>query len=162
MKKSLLFFFSLLLIPFQTNGQANDMEAAIYNIGIGAAFSTIGAVINKKPNEQIEKVILKGLWQGGSGGYVTFESKRLLRSAQEQENWNYYWPAKLVNAAGTSIKETAALNQNFWEIWHINIGFNRIEFHTKDKFIVRYKLMPVALVYTIGAVFRYDFDINIL
>ena len=48
------------------------------------------------------------------------------------------------------------MNRDFWKKWHINIGFNRIEFETNGKFRVNYKLMPIALVYTIDAFFRFD------
>ena len=140
------------------NAQSNDTEAAIYNVGFGAVFSTVGAIINKSPEEKLGKVITKALWQGALGGYVTFESKRLLREAERQDEWKYFWIAKLVNASGTSIKENAALNNDFYDRWHINIGFSRIEFNTKDKFTVNYKLMPVAFVFTADAFFRYDFD----
>ena len=138
--------------------QVNDTEAALYNIGFGAVFSTIGAVINKTPDEPLGDVIKKSMWQGALGGYVTFESKRLLREAQRKHKWEYIWGAKFVNATGTSIKENAALNKDFWERWHINIGFNRIELNTKDRFSVHYKMMPVAFVYTVDAFFRYDFE----
>lgn len=140
--------------------QANDTEAALYNVSFGAVFGTIGAVINKTPEESLGNVIKKALWQGALGGYVTFESKRLLREAQRHQKWEYVWGAKLVNAAGTSIKENAALNKDFWEKWHINFGFNRIELTTKDKLTLRYKLLPIAFIYTVDAFFRFDFDIN--
>ena len=155
--------FIILIIPLLLNtqtlkAQANDTEAALYNIGFGAVFSTIGAVINKTPDEPLGDVIKKSMWQGALGGYVTFESKRLLREAQRKHKWEYIWGAKFVNATGTSIKENAALNKDFWERWHINIGFNRIEFNTKDTFSVHYKLLPVAFVYTADAFLRFDFD----
>lgn len=150
----LLFIINVNIVYAQTN----DTEAALYNIGFGAVFSTIGAVINKTPDEPLGDVIKKSMWQGALGGYVTFESKRLLREAQRKHKWEYIWGAKFVNATGTSIKENAALNKDFWERWHINIGFNRIELNTKDRFSVHYKMMPVAFVYTVDAFFRYDFD----
>ncbi|MGB0254706.1 MAG: hypothetical protein ACPF95_00845 [Flavobacteriaceae bacterium] len=153
-----IFLILLVLNANLLNAQANDTEAALYNVGFGAVFSTLGAVINKSPEEPVGKVIKKALWQGALGGYVTFESKRLLREAQRHQKWEYVWGAKLVNAAGTSIKENAALNNDFWEKWHINFGFNRIEFTTQDKLKVRYRLLPVALIYTADAFFRYDFD----
>jgi hypothetical protein len=68
--------------------------------------------------------------------------------------------AKLVNAAGTSIKENAALNKNFYDRWHLNIGFSRIEFHTKNKFSVKHKLMPVALGYIVDGFFRSKFEFS--
>lgn len=138
----------------------SDGKELIYNISIGAVFGALGSIINKKKNENTGKIIIKGLGQGALGGYLTFESKRLVRFSEEKNDWKLIWAAKLLNAGGTSIKENAALNQDFWGRWHINIGFNRIEFETKDKFAVRYKIMPVALVYTIGAAVQTKFEIK--
>lgn len=159
---SRFFIFVLLLSCFShfSFGQKNDAEAALYNIGVGAVFSTIGAIINKKPNEKLDKVILKSFLQGGMGGYVTFESKRLLRPACENEDWKLYWSSKLLNAAGTSIIENAGLNRNFWEQWNLNIGFVRLEFHTKDRFSFQPKILPITLIHTIGATLQTDFEKN--
>ncbi len=138
--------------------QSNDAEAALYNIGFGAVFSTVGAILNKKPEDDLGKIIKKSLWQGALGGYITFESKRMLRAAQQQHKWEYVWAAKLANAMGTSVKENAALNRDFWEKWHLNIGFNRLEFTTKDNFSVHYKFMPVAFVFAVDALARHQFE----
>lgn len=158
--KTRYFYFSIIIIfnALPIKGQSNDTEAALYNIGFGAVFSTVGAIINKKPNEPLGKIIKKSIWQGALGGYVTFESKRILRAAQQQNKWEYIWPAKLVNSIGTSIKENSALNKDFWEKWHLNIGFNRLEFTFKDNFSVNYKLMPVAFLYTADAFVRHKFE----
>lgn len=151
----------LLLLPFSsTYPQSNDTEAGLYNVAFGGITGAIGAVINKKPDEKFEKVLLKGLWQGALGGYITFESKRIIRHAWKEEDWKVYWASKFVNAAGNSIKENAANNRDFWEQWNLTIGFNRIEFHTKDNFNVRYKIMPISAVYTIDAFFRFRFDLK--
>ena len=161
MKTSYLYFSIIIIfnvIPIK--GQSNDTEAALYNIGFGAVFSTVGAIINKKPNEPLGRVIKKSLWQGALGGYVTFESKRILREAQQQNKWEYIWAAKLTNSIGTSIKENSALNKDFWERLHLNIGFNRLEFNFKDNFSVNYKLMPVAFLYTVDAIVRHKFELR--
>lgn len=158
--RNLVLSFLLVAVCFSSKAQANDTEAALYNVGFGAVFGTVGAIINKSPDESLGKVIKKSLWQGALGGYITFESKRILREARRQEQWEYFWMAKLINAAGTSIKENTALNKNFYEKWHLNIGFSRIEFNTKDKFSVKYKLMPVAFTYTIGIALQTKFELE--
>lgn len=141
-----LFFIFFLTIPLKDiNAQANDAEAALYNVGFGGLSGAIGAIINKKPDDKFGKVFLKGLWQGALGGYVTFESKRILRIAGREGDWKLYWTSNLVNAAGSSIKENAANNKDFWDQWNISIGFNRIEFHTKDAFQSVIKLCLLRL-----------------
>lgn len=109
----------------------------------------MGAVINKKEGQSTGKVILKGLWQGAIGGYVVFEGHRLVREFAETGNFAYVWPSKLVNSAGTSIIENAAGNRDFWERWHLNIGFNRLEVDAKQNFRLRYRIMPAALFSTV-------------
>ncbi len=155
---TLFFIIIFLVLTPKSSAQANDTEAALYNIGFGAITSSIGAVINKEKNEKFDKVILKGLYQGALGGYITFESKRILRIASKKNNWKYYWGSKLINAAGTSIKENAANNNDFWEMWTLPIGFNRIEVHTRNKVSIKFRIMPISAVRTIGAFFYYKFD----
>lgn len=130
------------------HSQNNNTEAAIYNIGIGSIFSGIGAVINKEPKEKFGKVLFKGMAQGALGGYLVFESKVIAGRIAKDRDLTYGWPAKFVNSAGTSIIENAASNRNFWEQWNLNIGFNRIEFHTKDKLQVKYRIQPISFLLT--------------
>src|SRR5690554_1941072 len=158
MKKLVTAFLIILFSSNLTYPQANDTEAMLYNVGFGGISGAVGAMINKKENEKLGKAALKGFLQGSLGGYVTFESKRILREANNNNDWKLNWSAKIVNAGGTSIKENAALNQDFWNKWHLNIGFNRIEFNTKDKFSVNYKISPFAVAYITDAFFRFDFD----
>jgi hypothetical protein len=157
-KCGVFFMVVVFLNVSSLKSQSNDAEAALYNIGFGAVFSTVGAILNKKPEDDLGKIIKKSLWQGALGGYITFESKRMLRAAQQQHKWEYVWAAKLANAMGTSVKENAALNRDFWEKWHLNIGFNRLEFTTKDNFSVHYKFMPVAFVFAVDALARHQFE----
>jgi len=140
--------------------QRNDTQAGLYNIGLGSLTGGIGAMINKKPDEKLGKVFVKGLWQGALGGYAVFESKRMVRLIHKNNELGFAWPSKILNAAGTSIVENAAANRNLWEKWHINYGFSRIEIHVKDKFSVRYKVMPVALVYTVGIALQTKFELG--
>lgn len=161
MQKIILSFIFIFYINSICYSQANDTEALLYNVSFGGIFGTIGAMINKKPNEKMGKVILKGFTQGSLGGYLTFESKRVLRLAEENENWKIIWTAKLINASGTSIKENATLNQDFWKKWHLNIGFNRLEFETNKKFKIKYKIMPIAFVYNSLALSQAKFDLNL-
>ncbi|MCP9199456.1 hypothetical protein MKO06_06035 [Gramella sp. GC03-9] len=129
-------------------GQANDLEAGLYNVGVGSILGGVGAVINKEPDEKFGKTFLKGLGQGALGGYLVFESKRLVRSFARTGNFNYVWPSKIVNSAGASIIENAAANRDFWARWHLNIAFNRIEINTKESFKVSLRIMPFDLAAT--------------
>lgn len=157
-KFKLLFLTALFLFSNYCIGQSSNSEMALYNVGIGSVVSGIGALINKKPDEKWGKVVLKGMGQGALGGYLVYESKTLIGKIEKKQALEYSWYGKLINCAGTSIIENASSNTNFWEKWHLNIGFNRLEFYTKDKFKVKYKIMPVSLVLTTAVAFNTKFE----
>lgn len=147
---SLIFIF---LTPNFISAQVtntSDFKQGIYNIGLGSVIGGVGAIINKKPDEKTGKVFLRGVLQGALGGYLVFESKRILREFGKTENYSYAWGSKIVNAAGNSIIENASNNNRYWENWHINFGFSRIEFNPKrvqNKF--SYRIMPFSLIATV-------------
>jgi hypothetical protein len=138
--------------------QSNDTEMALYNVGFASVFSGVGALINKKPDEKWHKVLLKGIAQGAAGGYLIFESKRLIGKIESKRAWEYSWYAKFVNSAGTSIVENAASNRNFYDLWHFNIGFNRLELDTRDQLKLKYKLMPLSFIATLYSLVNHDFE----
>lgn len=160
MKIKILSLIFILLLSSRTNAQNSNSEMAFYNIGLGSIFSGIGALINKKPNERWDKVLLKGMGQGALGGYLIYESKNLIGNIAEREKWEYSWYAKIVNSAGTSIVENASSNRNFWEKWHLNVGFNRLEIYTKNEFKVKYKIMPVSLYLTVSTAIGNKFELK--
>ncbi|TVZ52610.1 hypothetical protein [Dokdonia sp. Hel_I_53] len=141
----------IILFTITSHSQKSDFENVVYNVGLGSFGSAIGAVINKKENEKSGKVFLKGLWQGSIGGALIYGSKKIVSEIPKTKHIEYNWGAKLVNAAGVSIIENAARNRDFWELWHFNLGFNRFEFNTKDKFKFTYKIRPISLALTLGS-----------
>lgn len=160
MKKFFVFNFCLLLFINTQNikSQTNDFQTGIYNIGIGAIIGGIGAIINKEKNQSTMKVLFKGLREGALGGYMIFESKRLIREFRRKENYAYAWSSKLINSAGNSIIENAAANNNFGQTWSFTFGFSRIEFTNKNKFRIHYKIMPISLYSTFYFSLRGNFD----
>ena len=157
---SLLLFFYFNLWNGVTLAQENDLQYGLINVGVGSIIGGVGAIINKKPEEKFGSILLKEMAQGGLGGYIVFESKRLLREFSRNRNYNYIWPAKIVNAAGSSILENAAANRDFWERWHINVGFNRIEVDTKNNFRLRYRIMPISLYSTVYLFTQAKLDVD--
>lgn len=150
----------LVCLSNPANAQDTDLDFALMNIGVSSIIGGVGAVINKGKEEEFGKVFLKGVAQGALGGYVIFESKRMLREFSKTGKYVYVWPSKIVNAAGNSIIENAASNQNFWIQWHLNIGFNRFDIYTKDKIKFRYRIMPFGLYSTIQFLSRYSFNLT--
>ncbi|MBO2544888.1 hypothetical protein J0871_10720 [Salegentibacter sp. BDJ18] len=142
----LIFFISG---DFTISAQNTDLEYGLLNISTGAIIGGIGAIINKDSDEKIGKVILKGFAQGAMGGYLVFESKRMLRTLSKNDTYAFVYPSKILNAAGNSIIENAARNDNFWVRWHINFGFNRIDIYTQDRLRFQYRINLFPLYGTI-------------
>ncbi|MGB5943249.1 MAG: hypothetical protein WBG71_10230 [Leeuwenhoekiella sp.] len=138
--------------------QANNTEAALYNIGISSIISGIGSVINKDKDEKLGKSLLNGMGKGALGGYIIFESKRILREVQRQQVLEYSWPSKITNAIGTSIVENGASNRGFFDQMNLNIGFLRLEVHAKEHFKVKPKIAPIELAFFIGAYSQSKFE----
>ena len=142
----IVFSLSLLLCTGKLFSQdKNYLGAGLYNIGFGGVVGGVGAVINKKPNQKAGKQFLKGFGQGALGGYLLFESKRMIGRFAKTGNYAYVWPSKIVNSAGASIIENAAANANFLDKWHLNFGFARFELQTKDSLNFQCRIMPFAL-----------------
>ena len=155
---TLYFFLFFILQTHQTKAQNNDAQAAIYNIGLGGFFGGFGAVINKKPNEKIGKVFVKGLWQGSFGGLLTYKSKQFIYDFSNSGDFKDAWGSKILNSIGNSIVHNAASNTNFWEKMYLNFGFNRLEFSLKNKFKVQYQIMPLSLLATVVSSTQGSFD----
>lgn len=128
--------------------QQSEFEIGLYNAGLGGFGGAIGAVINKKPNEKIFNVFCSGFLKGSLGGTFVYGSKKMVSQIHIKEKIEYNWLAKILNSLGTSMIENASSNRKLFEQLHINIGFNRLEFYTKENFKIKYKVMPVAFVTT--------------
>jgi hypothetical protein len=145
-KTLILFSLIFVLCSGQLFSQEkNYVGAGLFNIGFGGVVAGVGAVINKTPNQKTGKQFLKGFSQGALGGYLLFESKRMIGRFAKTGNFACVWPSKLVNSAGASIIENAAANNGFLEQWQFNFGFTRFEMRTKDSLNFQCKIMPFAL-----------------
>ena len=140
------FFAFFLFLGQHIHAQHNDRQAGLYNVISSGIIGGIGAIINKKPEQKTGKVFLKGVYQGAIGGYIVFESKRVLREFSRTNDYGYIWPSKILNTVGNSIIMNAASNRDLWERWYINIGFNHLEYDFKRAKKLRYKALPFALI----------------
>ncbi len=138
-------FLFLVLAIGPINGQHNDGQAAVYNMATSAVIGGIGAMINKKQGQKTHKVLFKGMAQGALGGYLVFESKRLLRNLSLKKDYTYVWPSRILNSAGNSMVMNAASNRDFWERWYLNIGFGHFEYDLKRERRLSCRIMPITL-----------------
>jgi hypothetical protein len=134
----------LIIIPGKTKAQTKNQEATvlIYNIGFGGLTSGIGSLINKPKGSKWHKSFIRGFWQGSIGGLVNYSSKKTLYLVNRNQNTFYALPATILNAAGYSIIEKAALNKPFLQNWCIDYGPLRFDFSIKNKEDFRVRFLP--------------------
>src|SRR6478672_7339916 len=135
----------IFLLPNFCFSQKQDRQLLAYNVGLGCLASGIGAVINKPKNGDWKKYFVRGVWQGGIGGALSYSGKKTLHLINKLHEPGYAWPAKIFHAAGTSIIENAALNEPFLQNWNIDIGLVRLDFSPKNRKPFKARLLTVSL-----------------
>lgn len=153
----ILLFISLTLTCFSQN---QEKTVFVYNVGFGGLTSGIGAVINKPKGANWKKHFVKGFWQGSIGGLINYSSKKTLYLHNLNQNKAFFWPAKILNSAGTSIMQNASLNQPFLEYWNIDYGLVRFDFAIHNKKHFRVRLLPAGIYATIAASRLGKFDLE--
>lgn len=143
MKKYFLLLFSIFSL-FATS-QNTDTEFAVYNVLSGSVLGGIGALINKDHNEAFWKTLWRGSSQGAVGGYLVFESKRLVREFSRKEDFGYIWPSKVLNSMGNSIILNGASNNKFGQTWYFNIGFGHFRYDATDENKFKTRILPFSL-----------------
>ena len=137
-----------LLCPRILAAQNHEAELMVYNIGFGGLSAGVGAVINKKTDENWKKTFLRGFWQGSIGGVLNYSGKKSIYQVAKHKNVSYALPSKLLSSAGNSIIYNAALNEPFLKNWNIDYGIFRIDFSTKSAFSFNVRVLPVAVIST--------------
>jgi hypothetical protein len=143
MKQFILIF---LFVPKVLFSQDQQRTLLVYNVGLGAITSGIGAVINKPKHTNWKKYFIKGCWQGSIGGLVNYTSKKALYLVNKKNEPLYSWPAKLLHAAGLSIIENASLNEPFLQNWNIDYGPVRLDFSINGKRKTRVRFIPETTI----------------
>ena len=158
--KSFLLIISLSCLTNICFSQRQERTVIVYNVGFGGLTSGIGAVINKPKGANWKKHFVKGFWQGSVGGLINYSSKKTLYLNNRYQSKAFFWPAKILHSAGTSIMQNASLNQPFLEYWNIDYGLVRVDFaiHNKKHFSVR--LLPAGIYATIAASSFGKFDLE--
>lgn len=158
--KTLIYILAFTCLTITCYSQNQERTVFIYNVGFGGLTSGIGAVINKPKGANWKKHFVKGFWQGSIGGLINYSSKKTLYLNNLNQNKAFFWPAKILHCAGTSIMQNASLNQPFLENWYLDYGLVRVDFaiHNKDKFKVR--LLPAGIYATIAASRYGKFDLE--
>jgi len=131
-------FILLVLFCSTSIGEAQSFEDqkrkfAFVNIGLNGIASGIGAVINKNEGQNSIKVFFKGFSQGCLGGSFQVLGKESSHLISSRQNLSYAWISRITNSVGNSIVLNASNNVNFWESWHFNLYFLRLNYDLKSK-----------------------------
>lgn len=133
--------------------------ALLYNGLIGAVSGGVGSVINKHKDQKWYRAFAKGFLVGAGGGMIMYGGKRLNSLISSRSELSYGYLSRFVFDAGNSIVENAAANRNFWEVWHYDVGFIRIELETK-RLKVRPRVMASTFAGTVFLATQGRFDVR--
>lgn len=160
----IILFTILFLCSKSTISQNSDLQAALYNVGLGSIISISGALINKNKSDNWKKVVWRSGVKGAVGGLVVFGSKSILRSYSRTSAWNQAWGSKIINSIGISIIENASFNRGVMDVVHMDIGFLRLQFNLKGNQFFQPRILPFSLLsttyMTIVADFQFDKTLN--
>ncbi len=137
--------FLFLFFPLAIFAQHEERKVFLYNTVFGGITSAVGAIINKPSTKKLTSTFIKGFWQGTLGGMINYSSKRSVYFISKYQNVAYAVPAKLLNAAGNSIIENAALCEPFLQNWNIDYGPIRLDFSVNGKRKITARLLPESV-----------------
>lgn len=162
-KISRIVFLSLLIAnPFNLNAQSDNFQSerakmTIFNIGVNGLFGGIGSFINKKDGDKNFKTFINGFYKGAIGGTVSHVGLSMSHLIQSQENIAYAWPARLVNAMGSSIIQNAAENNKMFERLHFNLYLVRLEYFLyQNKFSSKFFTSSLYGIVSVGNGSRFN------
>jgi hypothetical protein len=128
----------MLCIATNINAQENSFKSdrtkfAIVNLGLNGLFGGLGSLINKKDNTSNFKTFTNGFYKGAIGGAISHIGLSMSHLIETQQNIAYAWPARFVNAMGSSIVQNAAEGNRMFERLHFNLFVARLEYHPYHK-----------------------------
>ncbi len=158
----MIIFCFLVVGTFRLNAQSDNFRSertkmAIFNVGVNGLFGGIGSLINKKEGDKNFRTFINGFYKGAIGGTVSHVGLSMSHLIQSQENIVYAWPARLVNAMGSSIIQNAAENNKMFERLHFNLYAARLEyFPYRKEFKARFFTSSLYGILSVGIGNKFD------
>jgi hypothetical protein len=151
--KILFLTFILLLYTDSPAQKINqDLQLLSYNIGLNGLAAGVGAIINKHKDQTWYQSFTKGFCQGCLGGLCIYTGKTLTFKINNQRNYLYCWPSRIIYSAGTSIVENAALNNDFGKNWNIDLWLFRCDLSFNEHPSIKARLL-LSSIYSIGSLY---------
>jgi hypothetical protein len=147
----------LLTISLTVNGQ--DLKYASINILSSSIISGVGSGIHKHKNETFGKAFINGMWKGAIGGSVQFISKKMVQQSAFEDNYNWIWPARLINSLGNSMVWNGCYNEKILSKVYVQAFIGNVTYSFKDKKF-DFQIDPLTTGYAIylGLHSNYKFD----
>ncbi len=152
----------LVFSTFNLKAQSNNFKSertkiAVFNIGFNGVIGGIGSLINKKDGDKNFNTFINGFYKGAIGGTISHIGLSMSHLVQSQENIAYAWPARFVNAMGSSIVQNAAENNRMLERLHFNLYVARLEYLPyQKKFNARLFTSSLYGIAAVGNGSRFD------
>ncbi|QLG43974.1 hypothetical protein [Costertonia aggregata] len=157
----------LICSTFHLNAQPDNFKTqrtkmALYNVGVNALFGGVGSLINKKADETNFKTFINGFYKGAIGGTVSHVGLSMSHLIESKQNISYAWPARFVNAIGSSIVQNAAENNRMFERLHFNLYAARLEYFPYQKrFNARLFTSSIYGIAVVGSGSRFDLNTSL-
>jgi hypothetical protein len=146
MKITFIAFLALSLFSTKSFAQKQERQVLIYNVALGGITSGIGAAINKKKDDKLLATFFRGFKYGCVGGLFLYGGKKISYQINRQNNLAWGWPSKLVHSYGSSIIESASLNEkNVFSKLSFPVGFARFNLLFNKKIKCNVQIQPGAL-----------------
>jgi hypothetical protein len=147
----------LLTVSLTVNGQ--DLKYAGINIISSSIIAGVGSGIHKHANETFGHAFIQGCWKGSIGGAIQFTSKKMIQQSAFENNYNWIWPARLVNGLGNSMVWNGCYNEKILSKLYIQIYIGNVTYNFKDQKI-GYQFDPLTIGYAVflGLQSKYKLD----
>jgi hypothetical protein len=149
---------SILIITANLNcfGQKQDLKYASINIISSSLISGIGSGFHKHENETFGHAFMQGIWKGMAGGTIEFASKKMVQQSSYENNYNWIWPARLVNSLGSSMVLNGFRNDQLLSSVNINVWFVNMSFNGRMHFKVDPYTMISSTVLCLNKNFKFN------
>ena len=121
----------IILLTISLTCQGQDLKYASINIISSSLISGVGAGIHKHSNETFFHAFKAGCWKGAIGGAVQFTSKKMIQQSAYENNFNWIWPARTIDALGTSIVTNGVQNEKIFSSFNMNLFFISLTYDKK-------------------------------
>lgn len=161
-KRDLLIYTWLIFVTINLNAQSSEFknqraQLAVFNIGLNGLIGGIGSMLNQKDEEASFQTFAKGFYKGAIGGGISHIGLSMAHQIDKQKSMGLAWPARMVNALGSSVVQNAAEDQRMFERLNFNLYLTRFEyFPYRKKLKVRLFTSSLYGIAVVGKGAKFD------